>query len=642
MSMYRQLWLAIITSMLLALAGSLFASMLNARAYLESQLSIKNADNAAALALSLSQSDPDAVSVELTVSALFDSGHYELIRVVDPAGHAIVERSAPRGNNGDSGAPAWFARLLPIAATPGQAQISDGWKQFGTITLVSHSRFAYGALWKNVVQMALALSIAGALGGYLGALTLRRLRKPLQAVIDQATAISERRFVTIDEPKVPELRQLAGAMNATVGRLKAMFAEEAARLESVRREANFDALTGLANRDHFLACLRQSLESERAADGVLLLVRLADLAGINRRLGREATDDLLKQAAEAARLAAKLAPEGMAARLNGADFAIMLPGEVSGRAAAGSLLAQLSGIAAPFVAGAPAAAIGFGRFGHGMDLGALLARVDSALAAAEASGIEAIQEAASDLHESQPRTARQWATAIQRALDNDWVRLVALPVVDFDGRLLHRECPLRLMFNVQGEWLPAGQFLPVAERLQLTPRLDLAAVRLGLHELARLPGLPGLAINLSATSIADAMFCEKLLALLAANRVHAARLWLEIGESGALKHLAEFRALCRKLKSAGCRVGLEHFGHQFSQIGQLHDLGLDFLKVDASFIRGIDTNPGNTAFLRGLSGIAHAIGLVVLAEGVTSEAELTALRAIGFDGATGPAIRTAE
>ena len=112
MSMYRQLWLAIITSMLLALAGSLFASMLNARAYLESQLSIKNADNAAALALSLSQSDPDAVSVELTVSALFDSGHYELIRVVDPAGHAIVERSAPRGNNGDSGAPAWFARLL--------------------------------------------------------------------------------------------------------------------------------------------------------------------------------------------------------------------------------------------------------------------------------------------------------------------------------------------------------------------------------------------------------------------------------------------------------------------------------------------------------------------------------------------------
>ena len=638
MSMYRQLWLAIITSMLLALAGSLFASMLNARAYLESQLSIKNADNAAALALSLSQSDPDAVSVELTVSALFDSGHYELIRVVDPAGHAIVERSAPRD---EAGAPTWFTRHLPIAATPGQAQISDGWKQFGTITLVSHSRFAYGALWKNVVQMALALSIAGALGGYLGALTLRRLRKPLQAVIDQATAISERRFVTIDEPKVPELRQLAGAMNATVGRLKAMFAEEAARLESVRREANFDALTGLANRDHFLACLRQSLESERAADGVLLLVRLADLAGINRRLGREATDDLLKQAAEAARLAAKLAPEGMAARLNGADFAVMLPGEVSGRSSADKLLARLVDIAAPFVEG-PAAAIGVGHFGHENDAGALFARIDLALAAAEAEGIATVREAETNGRETQPRTAKQWASMIRNALDHEWVRLISFPVCDFSGDLLHRECPLRLMFDEHGEWLPAGHFLPVAERLRLTPQLDLTAVRLGLRELAAHPDLPGLAINLSASSISDERFRTELLAQLAADRANASRLWLEVAEGGALKHLAEFRELCLALKLAGCRVGLEHFGHHFSQIGQLHDLGLDFLKVDASFIRGVDSNPGNTAFLRGLSGIAHTIGLLVLAEGVTSDAELAALGAIGFDGATGPLIRTTD
>ena len=150
MSMYRQLWLAIIVSMLLALAGSLLASMLSARAYLESQLSIKNSDNAAALALSLSQSEPDAVSVELTVSALFDSGHYRLIRVVDPNGATIVERSAAAS---ELGAPEWFARLLPINAAPGQAQISNGWKQFGTITLISHSRFAYGALWNSVLKM---------------------------------------------------------------------------------------------------------------------------------------------------------------------------------------------------------------------------------------------------------------------------------------------------------------------------------------------------------------------------------------------------------------------------------------------------------------------------------------------------------
>ena len=123
MSMYRQLWLAIIISMLLALTGSLFASMVSARAYLQAQLSNKNADNAALLALSLSQGKPDAVSVELLVSALFDSGHYELIRVVDPEGALIVERSAPLGQ---LAAPDWFIDRLPIHAEPGIAQISDG------------------------------------------------------------------------------------------------------------------------------------------------------------------------------------------------------------------------------------------------------------------------------------------------------------------------------------------------------------------------------------------------------------------------------------------------------------------------------------------------------------------------------------
>ena len=97
--------------------------------------------------------------------------------------------------------------------------------------------------------------------------------------------------------------------------------------------------------------------------------------------------------------------------------------------------------------------------------------------------------------------------------------------------------------------------------------------------------------------------------------------------------------MCRELKPSGCRIGLEHFGHEFSQIGQWHDLGLDFLKIDASFVRGLDTNPGNAIFLKGLCGIAHGIGLQVLAEGVASDAELAALKALGFDGATGPAVR---
>ena len=636
MSMYRQLWLAIIVSTALALVGSLLASLLSARGYLETQLSIKNTDNAAALALSLSQANADPVMVELGVASLFDSGHYERIVVTDPLGKTMVERLAP---DLKLDAPAWFVRLLPLRARPGQAKISSGWQQLGTVTLASHARFAYAALWKSAYEVAFALAVAGLVGGYLGSLVLRRLRGPLQSVIDQSAAIAERRFVTMPEPSVPELRQMTSAMNAMVGRLKSMFEDEAARLEAVRREANFDPLTGLANRSYFLARLGHALEAEESTGGALVLIRLADLVGVNRRQGRAHTDQFLQRVADTIAHSATQFGGGSAARLNGADFALVLPAPMDADACCKSMLEALTAAAAPFMDGGPTASIGFGHFLPGMALNDVLAGVDAALAQAESAGENQVREAAMTTRDDLPRTAEQWSAMIHRAMENNWLRLVSFPVIELSGQLSHRECPLRLMADEQGEWLAAGRFWPFAERLRLTPALDLAAVALGLQELDRQPGLRGLAINLSASSLDDADFRQRLMTLLGAHPAVTSRLWLEVTESGALKHLDQFRPLCRELKRLGCRVGLEHFGHQFSQIGQLHELGLDYLKVDASFIRGIDSHAGNAAFLKGLTGIAHNIGLQVLAEGVATEAELAALVALGFDGATGPAVR---
>lgn len=638
MSMYRQLWLAIILSMLLALAGSLLASLLSARAYLEQQLSTKNSDNAAALALSLSQQQPDAVTVELAVAALFDSGHYESIRVHDPNGKLIIERVAPLEK---AGAPEWFVQRLPIEADPGEAQISSGWRQFGTVTLVSHSRFAYEALWTSTRTMIAALTLASFIGGYLGSLILRRLRRPLQAVIDQAEAISNRRFVTIPEPDVPELRQLALAMNITVTRLKSMFEDEAARLEAVRREANFDPLTGLINREFFISQLRSSLEGEDSTGGTLFLIRVADLMGINKRLGRAATDDLLCRIGEKVGAGATANPEGLAARMNGADFALLLPGQKAGREVAEKLLQDLAHTMEAFVDGGPSAYIGMGSFQRGTDLGVLLSQVDAALIAAEADGVNAVREAAIASDDDLPRSAEEWTRALRQALDRQWLRLVSFPVVDMQSRLLHGECPLRLKLDAEDEWLPAGRFLPVAERLGFSAELDLAALALGLAELERQPALQGLAINLSASSVAGEEFRHKLATLLGSHRKAASRLWLEVAETGALKHVEAFRKLCKLLHGFHCRVGVEHFGRQFSQIGLLHDLGLNYVKVDASFTRRLDANPGNQAFLKGLTSIVHGIGLLVIAEGVVSEAELAALGAVGFDGATGPGVRVA-
>jgi len=147
-----------------------------ARAYITEQHTMKNADNATALAISLSQQHPDPVTVELAVAALFDSGHYESIRVTDPRGRTIVER---RSRTVETGAPQWFVDILPIDATPGVASISSGWKQFGTVTLVSHSRFAYRALWQGMIQLVLVMTLSGLVGVYLFTRALRRMRRPV-------------------------------------------------------------------------------------------------------------------------------------------------------------------------------------------------------------------------------------------------------------------------------------------------------------------------------------------------------------------------------------------------------------------------------------------------------------------------------
>jgi EAL domain-containing protein (putative c-di-GMP-specific phosphodiesterase class I) len=120
----------------------------------------------------------------------------------------------------------------------------------------------------------------------------------------------------------------------------------------------------------------------------------------------------------------------------------------------------------------------------------------------------------------------------------------------------------------------------------------------------------------------------------------ANRLWLEVPEHGAFEHLTEFRAFCNALKPLGCKIGIEHVGAQISRLGELHDLGLDYIKIDISVIRDIDTNTGNQAFLRGLCLIAHSIGLIAVAEGVQTPAEITALPELGLDGMTGPGIKT--
>ena len=345
---------------------------------------------------------------------------------------------------------------------------------------------------------------------------------------------------------------------------------------------------------------------------------------------------MLRRVGAALRELVDKTPGAEAARLNGADFSLLLPGQNDPQGSCEHLVGALQNlVAANLVAENAIGHIGSSVYRHNEPVPQLLARVDAALAAAELQGALATQHVA-EQSACAASTQADWRAILTKALADQRLRLIEFPVADSQGLLLHLECPLRLQAEESGDWINAGSFMPIASRLAMTSELDLAAVKLALERLAA--GLPAVAVNLSGESLIVPDFIPRLLQTLQQRRELAGKLWLEVAESGAFQHFDAFLAFTQALRPLGCRLGIEHFGRQFSQIGRLHDIGLDYLKVDGSFIRNIHDDTGNQAFLKGLCNIARSIGLTVIAEGVGSAEELAALPALGFDGATGPAV----
>ena len=639
MSIYRQVWLAAIASMALALGGALLASMLGARDYLGSQLTLKNHDNAVALALMLSMDKPDPVKTTLLVASLFDSGHYEEIRILDPQGATLTQRkSVPAASQ----APAWFVDLLPITVASGQATITSGWTEVGSVLLRSDSRFAHQALWDTAVQTALAAAAATLLSGILATLVLRRLRKPLLAVAQQAHALSERRFITMALPSVPELQPLVLAMNSMVERLKAILESEAARLERLRQADRTDAVTGLFSRMAFLQALQQALVAPARGTGFMVLIRLANLGTMNRLLGHDTTDRYLQAVARTVRGAGDAFGQTACGRLNGSDFAILLPAHALPQAQAQQCLRALQSLRQQhWPQGDSTAWLGWSQYQPGETLDAVLARVDMALAAAEADVVDGVRQAEHARHMHLPRSTTQWHVFIQQAISQNRLRLAFSPVNSLDGQLLMQEATLMLP-TVRGDapgqasWLNAGQFMPVAQRLLRCAELDLSSLDIALKTLATHLDWPALALQVSAASVASAGFVESVVARLDAHRAVTSRLIFQVSESGAVANIEALTAFCLAVYPRQCRMAISQHGSHFNEVTPLAELGISYLQIDARVITDLQPQSTSTEYVRGLFNLARNLGWQVLAHGVDTPEQLASLRELGCDGASGP------
>lgn len=636
MSLIKQLWIGIFLLLLLALAGNFVISTITAKTYLQEQLRLKNIDNANSLALSISQMpDKDPVTLELLITAQFDAGHYEYIIFQDIDKKPIVARNFEEDSSTLDKVPAWFARRVKLDAAPGVAQIQDGWRQAGTLVVKSHSRYAVEALWRNTRDLLDWFIVATLLSGLVGSFILKYISLPLDLVVDQAEAIGQRRFIVSKEPKTKEFQRLVRAMNTLSHGVKQMLDKEALQLELLRRESQTDALTGLAKRIHFLNLLATQLTREDAqACGIMVIARVMQLNELNNQLGHHQADQLLRAVAGVFSDIQDKYPGSHAGRLNGSDFSLLIPTDTPIDIASVDISQKLN---FQLIAGGfdkIAVPLALCSFNSGDKCNEILHKLDGALAQAELKGNRAVVIVDQHQVDYAQHNLSQWRDAISHSLNTQDITLAKFPVRNSNQELLHEEAAVRLQLD--DELKPAGYFMPWAVRLGLMPDVDIAVLKLALSELKRLPA--PLALNVSAAALCNVSFREQAIALLMASPASTAYLWLEFPEVCALRHLEELRAFSARLRSLGCRIGLEHVGLEFTQFGNLQDMGLAYLKIDSAIVRDIQHNTSSQSFVQSLCTLGHSLGIAMIAEGVMNEAERQTLEKIGLDGFTGPHI----
>jgi diguanylate cyclase (GGDEF)-like protein len=630
MSLIRRVSLLMLLVVVLALVGGVVTTLIAARDTLQAQLNVKNRDNAQALALALSQQRGDAALMELVLAAQFDTGHYRRIEWIGADGRSMFRREAEASA---TQAPDWFVRWLPLRAEPGVAQLSDGWRAIGQLQLVSQSGYALDALWRAGLRAAELLALVGVLGGLLAAWGLRAIRRPLDAAVQQADALQRGQFVTVDEPAVAELKPLARSMNTMVGRLSTMFDAQAKQVEALRQQAQTDAVTGVFNRRQFMLDAHQRFESSSGDAQALLLWRVQDLDGLNRRLGHAAVDRLLRTLAHTLGSAPSADDQPLLGRLNGSDFALALAHADAG-AWAQSKMATLRG-----ALGADAAplsvVVGVAQAAQGVGLAAAMAAADQALAQAEAAGPYAV--VVRPCSGSVPALGEgDWQRQLLQALDEQRSSLAEYPVRDAAGVLMHLDCPLRVQLRHDGAFESAANWLALATRSRLTTALDQRAVSLALQQVQR----DGIArcVNLAAASLLATEFVAAVSVQLQAAPRAAQKLWIDLPEALAASHPGVIQEVTRRWRPLGVHVGLEHAGAALSDNARLYELGLDYVRIDARFLGGIGHDADVRRHAEGLVALLRGIGLRIYAEGVAQADDLQVLWHLGFDGATGPAV----
>jgi diguanylate cyclase (GGDEF)-like protein len=641
MTLYRQLATSIIILFAVGFIGIVLSSTSNLRSFLESQLETHAQDTATSLGLSLSphMQKPDLPVINSMIDAIFDRGYFQSIQLIDIDGNTLVEKT--RENQGKQ-APGWFIKLVSFQSPSAESILMSGWKQAGSIHVESHPGFAYREMWSNtrdtfLLFLAAAIIILGA-----ALLALKLLLHPLREVEKQAEAIGRRSWIVQKRlPRTRELRSVVTAMNRLSSRVSEIFTEQSELTEELRRKVYLDTVTEVGNRQSFnRQCQIQIEAGEHEAHGALLLVRLGALKEINESEGYPEGDKLLQRVAGLLKAQINKGGDGFVARLSGGEFGLVLPGADTQDAEklATNLCEELRLVQDEVVPGShDFAHVGLTMWEHGRDHAGLLAEADHALRSASIGAAVDWHRYQTEANDKTSAVGKEyWRSRVRNAVDTGNFRLCtqAVYTADNERNVLHREVLLRLP-DGEGNYTSAGIYHPAIDFMNGARKLDRLIVEKLLEHVAGDDSQIPYAINLSMASITDQDFREWLCKTLEASERAAGRIQLEMAENTVTSNIEQTGDLVNHLASCGYQTGIDHFGRDFHPFGYLSTLGVNYIKVDGYYTRGISRNSANQFFIKSLREMVHTLGIKIMAQSVETGDEYESLRTIRLDGYQG-------
>jgi diguanylate cyclase (GGDEF)-like protein len=415
--------------------------------------------------------------------------------------------------------------------------------------------------------------------------------------------------------------------------------------DQMRHQALHDPLTQLPNRALLLDRLQQAQDRSRRTQRrvAVLFLDLDRFKVINDSLGHQVGDRVLVAVAE--RLSVSLRPGDTATRFGGDEFVVLCE-DVNDEVQALELAERLaSTLSTPFPVGAEqvflTASVGVAIAQSASDEPAALLRdADAAMYRAKERG-----RAQCELFDKQMR-ARAVArldteNELRRGIERGELHIEYQPnVCVASGRTVGVEALVRWLHPRRG-LIPPSEFIPLAEETGLIHPLGAWVLDQACAQLARwTPGNVAdrdfyVAVNLSPHQLADPRIVTNVERALAASDVDASRLCLEITEGALLAKTGGAIDAVGRLRALGVRIALDDFGTGYSSLSYLHLVPVDVLKMDQSFIGRLGVEARDDAILAGMIDLAHALDLIVVAEGVETEAQLTRLAAMGCDVAQG-------